>query len=243
MAEAKTDIKQSEEWQKAVAYEILDSDIERQRQLIGIWEPMKTAEYVQTASHDSIRNWAYGCGDDNPLFCDPNYARKTRWGGVIAPGMMVAQVNKPMLGDPPSAEVKALKKSLFKGIHVFVSGADWNFYRPLRPGDTVYSFGGELTCEVKQSEFAGRSIILTSRRVKVNQRAEVIATYDVLRVLTERKTAVTKGKYSAIQPATYTDEDKRIADTGWWELEDRNEKRFVFVLHGRSGSSICENTP
>jgi DNA ligase D-like protein (predicted 3'-phosphoesterase) len=33
--------------------------------------------------------------------------------------------------------------------------------------------------------------------------------------------------------ATYTDEDKDIADTGWWELEDRTEKRFVFVLHGR----------
>jgi hypothetical protein len=36
--------------------------------------------------------------------------------------------------------------------------------------------------------------------------------------------------------ATYTDEHKDIADTGWWELEDRTEKRFVFVLHGRSGS-------
>ena len=39
-----------------------------------------------------------------------------------------------------------------------------------------------------------------------------------------------------LEHATYTDDDKRIADSGWWELEDRNEKRFVFVLHGRSGS-------
>jgi len=36
--------------------------------------------------------------------------------------------------------------------------------------------------------------------------------------------------------ATYTDETKRIADSGWWELEDRNERRFVFVLHGRDGA-------
>ena len=35
MADTKTDIKQSEEWQKAVAYEITDADIERQRKLIG----------------------------------------------------------------------------------------------------------------------------------------------------------------------------------------------------------------
>ena len=34
--------------------------------------------------------------------------------------------------------------------------------------------------------------------------------------------------------ASYTDEHKRIADDGWWELEDRNERRFVFVLHGQA---------
>lgn len=35
-----------------------------------------------------------------------------------------------------------------------------------------------------------------------------------------------------------TDEDasKSIADSGWWELEDRDERRTVFVLHGRTGS-------
>ena len=36
--------------------------------------------------------------------------------------------------------------------------------------------------------------------------------------------------------ATYTDATKSIADTGWWELEDRNDRRFVFVLHGRAGA-------
>lgn len=35
--------------------------------------------------------------------------------------------------------------------------------------------------------------------------------------------------------ATYEDSTKRIADAGWWELEDRDERRFVFVLHGRAG--------
>ncbi len=34
----------------------------------------------------------------------------------------------------------------------------------------------------------------------------------------------------------FEDEAKRIADTGWWELEDRDERRFVFVLHGRESS-------
>lgn len=31
----------------------------------------------------------------------------------------------------------------------------------------------------------------------------------------------------------YSDETKSIADTGWWEAEDRSEKRIVFTLHGQ----------
>ncbi|WP_205843704.1 DNA polymerase ligase N-terminal domain-containing protein [Nakamurella deserti] len=31
----------------------------------------------------------------------------------------------------------------------------------------------------------------------------------------------------------YTDADKSIADTGWWEEHDRNDRRMVFTLHGR----------
>ena len=35
---------------------------------------------------------------------------------------------------------------------------------------------------------------------------------------------------------TYTDADKSIADIGSWELVDANDKRFVFVLHGRAAA-------
>jgi DNA ligase D-like protein (predicted 3'-phosphoesterase) len=33
----------------------------------------------------------------------------------------------------------------------------------------------------------------------------------------------------------YTDTDKSVADTGWWEEESRDERRLVFVLHGQRG--------
>lgn len=39
-----------------------------------------------------------------------------------------------------------------------------------------------------------------------------------------------------LEHAMYADQTKLIADTGWWELEDRTERRFVFVLHGRNDS-------
>lgn len=33
----------------------------------------------------------------------------------------------------------------------------------------------------------------------------------------------------------YTDADKSIADSGWWEEHDRDERRMVLTLHGRHG--------
>jgi len=34
----------------------------------------------------------------------------------------------------------------------------------------------------------------------------------------------------------YEDADKSVADIGWWEEVDRNERRMVVVLHGRDSS-------
>jgi DNA ligase D-like protein (predicted 3'-phosphoesterase) len=35
---------------------------------------------------------------------------------------------------------------------------------------------------------------------------------------------------------TYEDEDKSVADIGWWEEHDRTERRIILTLHGRGGS-------
>ena len=34
----------------------------------------------------------------------------------------------------------------------------------------------------------------------------------------------------------YEDEDKAVADLGWWEELDRTDRRILLVLHGRSSS-------
>ena len=35
---------------------------------------------------------------------------------------------------------------------------------------------------------------------------------------------------------SYEDDDKFIADIGWWEDEGSNERRLLFTLHGRDSS-------
>jgi acyl dehydratase len=216
-----------DDWEKAVSYSITDEDIERAKLMVGVDLAMGHREYIQTATTDNIRNFAHGCGNDNPLHCKPEYGDQTRWGSVIAPGMMAGVINSPMRGDPIDPDLKARTKSTFRGVHVFVSGSTWDWYRPIFPGDTLYSFGGEESLEVKPSEFAGRSVIQVRRDVKVNQRGEVVGVYRILRILTERKTAANKGKYSAIEPATYTDADIAEIDRIYEEERVQGpEKRY-----------------
>jgi DNA ligase D-like protein (predicted 3'-phosphoesterase) len=35
-----------------------------------------------------------------------------------------------------------------------------------------------------------------------------------------------------LEHLTYEDADKQVADIGWWEENDRNDRRIVFTLHG-----------
>lgn len=195
------------EFEKATSAQLTDDDIERARLLIGIDLACRDTEQITTISADNIRTYAQGCGSDNPLLVDPNYARTTRWGSVFAPPIMSGFVNAPLKGDPVPAEIKAQTKSMFRGIHAFISGGEWTFYKPLYPGDTVYSFAGESGLEVTPSEFAGRKVTRFNRSVKMNQRGEVVAVYTYRLILTERKAAREKGKYMEIPAPSYSDED------------------------------------
>src|SRR5229473_1669983 len=142
-----------QEYEKATSYQLTDHDIERSKLLLGIDLASRDSEQIHTATTDNIRCFAFGTGSDNPLHIDPDYAMETRWGSVIAPTMMAGVINKPLLGDPLDAEIKAATKGMFRGIHVFISGGEWIFYKPIYPGDTLYCFQGVESIEVQPSEF------------------------------------------------------------------------------------------
>jgi acyl dehydratase len=212
LEEIMTTIQPAVDWSAETSAKITPEHLARARLLVGRDLPASRRQPMTTASEDNIRMFAFAYGSDNPLFADPAYARKTRWGGVIAPGPMTFTMGEALLGDPPDEAVVRAKKGLFKGIHNVHSGTDWRWYRPVRPGDTIYSFRGEESVEVKKSQFAGQSVMRTGRIVRMNQRAEVIAVERTLMVLSERATAASRGKYSGTERATYTADDIAAID-------------------------------
>jgi N-terminal half of MaoC dehydratase len=53
------------------------------RAMIG--QEFRIEQWNYEASRDVIRHYAWGIGDDNPLWCDPAYAARTRHKGIVAP--------------------------------------------------------------------------------------------------------------------------------------------------------------
>ena len=64
---------------------LTDESFERSRARIGVPVRLPNMPHNLEVSRDGLRHFAYGYGDDNPLYCDEEYAVGTRWGGLVAP--------------------------------------------------------------------------------------------------------------------------------------------------------------
>ncbi|MFH2127524.1 MAG: MaoC family dehydratase N-terminal domain-containing protein [Pseudomonadota bacterium] len=78
----------------------------------------------RVATPEAIRQFAQGLGDLNPLWCDPDYAAATEWGGLLAPPAFLNAVceGQAILGLP--------------GLIAFFVGARWEWNGVMRAGDS-----------------------------------------------------------------------------------------------------------
>jgi len=140
----------------------LPSDaIAQARSLLGM--PIRVELWNNEATRDTIRHYAWGIGDDNPLYCDPEYAKGTRWGTIIAPptfffGVFDAVV-APGLPD----------------VHWFYSGADWFFDKPAHRGDEFTAHAEYVDAREVGGAQVGRMIVQTGEITYANQHGERLA--------------------------------------------------------------------
>ena len=112
----------------------------------------------------AIRRFAEAVGDENPLFNNDRDARKTRFGGMIAPPTFC----RSLMAAVP--EVK-LDMPGFRGLD---GGSEWEYLEPIRPGDriTVQSKIADLR------ESAGRlgpMVFMTTETTYTNQHGQICA--------------------------------------------------------------------
>ena len=85
----------------------------------------QSATYTRRIGEREIRRFAEVSGDDNPMHLDPAFGARTRFGGVIAHGILTAGLISTVVGTRlPGPGAIYLSQSL-------------RFLRPVRPGDTL----------------------------------------------------------------------------------------------------------
>ena len=97
---------------------VTDAELEALRSKIG--QPIRRGRsYVTELNADAIRHYAFGIGDQNPLFTNPAYAATTAHGGVLAPPSILFAMDKILSGYVTG----------LPGIHAMFAGADLRFER------------------------------------------------------------------------------------------------------------------
>lgn len=189
---------------------LTDESIELMRRRIGFPNPALKTGVIQDpwnviATADAIRRWSVCIGDDNPFYCDPEYAAKTRWGQVIAPPGFEKSMG--ILRDRPMEEsfAKETSKAL-RGVQLFHSGGENFYYAPIVEGTKLYRCRYVLRVEEKTSEFSQRSVRVTNGLALWDAQERTYVDGVDWFIHSERRKADSKEKYAHEAPARYTDE-------------------------------------
>jgi acyl dehydratase len=145
--------------------QITDETVELMRRRIGYPNPTLRAgihggAWNEVATADAVRRWSLCMGDDNPFFIDRDYGRKTRWGDTIAPTCFEKSMGIPRAKEVPP-ELKDTNKAL-RGVQLYYSGGENFYYKPITEGLKLYRSKWVDKVEVKDSQFAGRSAIVSN---------------------------------------------------------------------------------
>jgi acyl dehydratase len=192
---------------------ITDDGLEALRRLIGVKITDTIEPWCTEVSRDSVRHYAHGIGDDNPLWCDPSYARQTRYGGLIAPPSFVFPLNRIYSGYVGG----------LPGVHAMWSGADTTWHRPFAVGDQITTEAYLKDLVPHETRFAGRAIQQIYHVDFFANGDELVASGDSWCFRTERDTARELGtKYESVSRSEVTPLSDEVLAQIWDGYE--NEK-------------------
>jgi acyl dehydratase len=156
----------------AIAVDVLDEFVEAAQSVIGdvvTIERSATTQYNEEASRDSIRHYAWGTTDLNPLWLSDDYARRARFGTIVAPPTFAYSIILPTL---PVYNIPFRKKIDFAVVY---GGTSWEFFKPIVLGDSLHATGRLVGAEIKTSKTVGRMVMVTPETLYYNGRSELVA--------------------------------------------------------------------
>jgi acyl dehydratase len=208
-------VSELKEKEKAGYGVLTEEGIERLRRKIGIYVKPPTLPHNYEVTWDNVRRFAHGYGDSNPLWCDPDYARTTRWGGLIAPPTFLWTMGEPIIPNHTPEERAIVKGDPLAGLGAYQAVMEYEWWRPLEINDRLRMQRVTLGVSVREkSEFSGRAVHETRGFVFRNQRDELHAIQRGTWVRAERHASRERKKQYEL-PEPYTDEQLAAIDTAY----------------------------
>lgn len=124
----------------------------------------------------AIRRFLEATTDENPLWQDERYARKTHWGGIIAPPMFLEAFNPSNRAFRRSSHLSHMSLPVEPPFpRILYAYNEFQFFVPLRPGDVITSIGkvGDIY-EREGKSGGGRIVFIRYDNEHRNQRNELV---------------------------------------------------------------------
>lgn len=129
-------------------------------------------QFRYQVTHDVIREYVYAIPDYNARYLDVEFARRTRWGSVIAPpGYLYAHGNPWWLGMLPGLKDDAGNELT----DASAATEEWELYKPVRPGDVILSQASLEGAEIKKSKKLGDCVLVREAVRYTNQHGDLVA--------------------------------------------------------------------
>lgn len=146
---------------------------EKDKALIGKeGEPLHAPDAVCKCM---IRHYCEMMEDANPLYTDEEYAKKSKYKGIIAPFQMLMVWCMPRMWPWPEFPWIPMADLELPGVDTWI-GTDMvhEFYKPVRPGDKLYYILKlDSVSEMKKTRI-GEGHFITSTQTYYNQKGEVV---------------------------------------------------------------------
>ncbi len=188
-----------------------------------VGKPVVFAEMWDACNATDIRRWVQAMDYANPLHWDENFARSSRFGGIVAPQSFTVAMDYGH-GCHPSCVGK------IPGSHLIFGGEEWWFYgTPVRPGDKLTQQRRFDGYDVADTKFAGPTVFTRGDTIHRNQHGALVAK--------ERATAIRYLVDEAKKRGMY---DKQKRSPKKWsadELAVVNKLRLDWILSNREGVS------
>jgi len=180
-------------------------------------------EFWDPCNATDIRRWVQAMDYANPLHWDEQFARASRFGGIVAPQSFTVAMDYGH-GCHPSCVGK------IPGSHLIFAGEEWWFYgTPVRPGDKLVQERTFAGYKVTDTAFAGPTMFADGDTVHRNQHGALVAK--------ERATSI---RYLVEEAAKRKVYDKGNAPPKLWtaaQLEEVNDTRLAWIKSNRDGIS------